>query len=467
MRKLIVFLLFLYLPLHIYSQISAPDIDLYAGASAGTGDTKPFWNISNQYGLYSPDPFAALLGIGIESADSSDSYIHVNYGFDFYGRLDQNSEVLMQRGYAEVKIPFLVFWAGMKEEIIGNHDSILSLGSTVWSSNARPMPKLALATPGYVDIPFTKGYAEINGSFSHGWFDQERYVNNVYLHQKHLHLRFGGDFLINGSFGLIHFAQWAGNSPDTLYGGDLPSDLDAYRRVIFAQEGDSATVNINEAINSLGNHLGSWNYRIDLKAKQFNFSIYLQSIFEDNSGMMHPFNGDGIMGASLVLKDPNKIVNRVVFEYLNTNYQSGPVHDLSDSIKLTGNDNYFNNYIYRSGWTYKGMTLGTPLITSPIYNEDGNEGILNNRVRAFHLGLGGMLGKVNYRSFFTYSINKGTYSTPFEDDKNQFSWYFETLFPSIWQGIDMQVMLAADVGQMYGNNLGVNLLFRKTFTPFP
>ena len=87
-------------------------------------------------------------------------------------------------------------------------------------------------------------------------------------------------------------------------------------------------------------------------------------------------------------------------------------------------------------------------------------------MRAFHLGLGGMFGKITYRSFFTYSINKGTYAAPIDPQKNQFSWYLETMFPSIWKGIDMHVMLAADIGQMYGNNLGVNLLFRKTFTPF-
>jgi hypothetical protein len=80
--------------------------------------------------------------------------------------------------------------------------------------------------------------------------------------------------------------------------------------------------------------------------------------------------------------------------------------------------------------------------------------------------LGGMLGKLNYRSFFTYSINKGSYSIPIEPSKQQFSWYFETTFPSIWKGIDLNVMLAADIGQMYGNNLGVNLLFRKSFSPF-
>jgi len=462
-----IFFLFLFLSPLVYSQISAPSIDIYAGASAGIGDTKPYWNISNQQGYYTTDPFAGMLGFAVEAIDSSDSYIHFDYGIDMYSRFQQNEGLLMQKGYAEVRIPFLVFWAGKKEEIIGNQDTSLSIGSTVWSWNARLMPKLVLATPGYVDIPFTKGYAEINGSLSHGWFEEDRYVEDVYLHQKHLHLRFGGDFFINGSLGLIHFAQWAGNSPDTIFGGELPSDLDAYRRVFFAKKGDSATVNINEAKNSLGNHLGSRNYRIDLRAKKFTFSFYYQTVFDDNSGRSKEFHKDGLMGVSVAMKERNQIVNRVVLEYLKTTYQSGPVHDLSDSIKLKGNDNYFNNYIYRNGWTYKGMTLGTPLITSPIFNENGDASVLNNRVLAFHLGLQGMLGKVNYRTFFTYSINKGTYSNPIDPSKQQFSWYLETMFPSLWKGIDLKVMLAADIGQMYGNNLGVNLLFRKTFNPFP
>ena len=464
MRKYI-FVLFLFLSSLIYSQISAPSIDLYGGASAGIGNNKPYWNISNQQGQYSLDPFGGLLGVAIESIDSSDSYVSFDYGIEVYSRFQENYGFLVQRGYVKVKIPFLELWAGRKEEIIGNQDSTLSIGSTVWSMNARPMPKVVLATPGYVDVPFTKGYVEVNGSLGHGWFEKDRYVENVYLHQKQLHLRFGGDYIINASVGLIHFSQWAGNSPNPDY-GELPSDWEAYRRVFFGQKGDSATVNINEAINTLGNHLGSWNYRIDLRAKQFIFSLYYQTMFEDNSGMSDPFQRDGLWGVSLAAKDPDKIVNHVVFEYLNTTYQSGPTHDLTDSIKLTGNDNYFNNYIYRNGWTYEGMTLGTPLITSPIFNEDGSNRILNNRVQAFHLGLGGKLGKINYRSFFTYSINKGTYSAPIDPSKNQFSWYFETTFPSIWQGIDMHVMLAADIGQMYGNNLGVNLLFRRTFKPF-
>ncbi|MDA3823687.1 MAG: hypothetical protein PF450_13895, partial [Bacteroidales bacterium] len=453
-------------PSLIYSQISAPGIQIYGGGSAGFGDTKPFWNVSNHDCIYSLNPFSGIVGATFESIDSSDTFIHINYGLEFKSRLEQNGGINLQRGYIELKSPLLTFWAGRKYEIIGNQDSLLSLGSTVWSPNARPMPKLVIATPGYIDVPFTQGYVEVNGSLAHGWFEKGRYTEDLLLHQKYLHIRVGGDFFINASVGFIHFAQWGGSTLRPGY-ESLPSDWEAYKKVFFAQEGDSTNVGPSESINKLGNHLGSRTYRIDAKAKTFTLSMYYQTLFEDGSGMAHEFYRDGLAGISFKTKDPRKLVNHIVFESLHTMYQSGPVHILTDSIKLTGNDNYFNHGIYKNGWTYHKMTLGTPLITSPVYNEDGIERILNNRVWAFHLGIGGQLRQIQYRSFFTYSINKGLHSLPIDPPKNQFSWYFETTLPSIWRGIDLNIMLAADIGKMYGNNLGVNLLFRKTFNPFP
>lgn len=445
---------------HIYCQITTPNIDFYGGGAASIGETKPFWNISNQFGKYSLDPYEGIVGTKIEAIDSSGTFLSIDYGVELYNRLQRNEGFVIHQGYLAVKSPLLMFWAGRKEEIIGSQDTLLSIGSTVWSRNARPMPKLALATPGYVDVPFTKGYVEVNGSLAHGWFEQDRYVKNVYLHQKHLHLRFGGDFFINASLGLIHFAQWGGNSPDPRF-GDLPSDWDAYKRVFLAQSGDSSTVNINEVINKLGNHLGARVYRVEINTNNLDLGFYYQTIFEDGSGFAHEFYRDGLSGFSLKTKDSERYVNHFIFEFLHTTWQSGPIPTLPGVIKKKENDNYFGNYIYRSGWTYHKMILGTPLITSPILNEDGSERILNSRVQAFHLGIGGMLMKLNYYSFFTYSINKGTYMIPIDPQKNQFSWYFETTIPSIWLGIDLNIMLAADFGNMYGNNLGVNFIFSK------
>jgi len=284
--------------------------------------------------------------------------------------------------------------------------------------------------------------------------------------QKHAHIRFGGDFWLNASLGLIHFAHWGGVSPTDRF-GEMPSDFDAYKRVFLARSGAPTTVDTAEIINVLGNHLGARVYRIDYKGKQFTAGFYFQTIFEDNSGLTKEFYEDGMRGLVIQSTDKDKIINHVVLEYLKTTWQSGPVHDLTGPVKLTGNDNYFNNYIYRSGWSYHGMTLGTPLITSPIYNDEGVVGMTNTRVKAYHLGLGGTVKGLDYRTVFTYSNNLGTYDNPFDPNRPQFSCYFETTIPHLWRDIDLIIMLAGDIGKMYGNNLGVNLLLRRTFKPFP
>lgn len=448
-----------------FSQVTAPDIELYAGGSFGAGE-KPFWNVANQYGKYGTIPFEGLAGLKIEGIDRSGSLISFDYGVEIYDRYGAENAFMIHQGYVEVKTPLLTFRAGMKEERIGNQDSLLTLGGSVWSANARPMPKLVLSTPGYVDVPFTRGYVEVNGSLAHGWFGEDRYVKDVYMHQKHAHVRFGGDFRLNASLGLIHFAHWGGVSPNERFGA-MPSDFDAFTRVFLARSGAPTTVDTAEIINALGNHLGARNYRIDYKGKKFTAGFYFQTIFDDNSGMSKEFYEDGIKGLVVRLKDQERLINHIVIEYLQTTWQSGPVHDLTAPVKLKGNDNYYNNYIYRSGWSYHGMTLGTPFITSPVYNDEGVVGMTNTRVKAYHLGLAGKIYGLDYRSMFTYSNNLGTYDNPFDPNRPQFSCYFETTIPQIWRDIDLNIMFGADFGKMYGNNLGVNLLLRKTFKPFP
>lgn len=458
-RKLLSLSLIVFFSLQLSAQVSLPVAELYTGGAIGSGDTKPFWNVSNQYGRYSLEPFEGVTGLKVVSKDSSDTFFHVDYGLEVFGRYNGNPGFFLQQGYAQVRTPFLLFRAGMKEgEAIGSQDSLLSIGSTVWSRNARPMPKLVIATPGYIDVPYTKGYVEVNGSLAHGWFEEARYVDNVYLHQKHVHVRAGGDLFINFSMGFLHFAQWGGFSSDPRY-GKLPNDIEAYLKVFFAQQGDTTNAPPGEAINVLGNHLGSRTYRLDIKLNTINVGMYFQTIFEDGSGMVMPFFKDNLKGISIQSKDPKKIVNRLVFEYLHTTFQSGPYHIIP--LKMIGNDNYFNNGIYRNGWTYKSMTIGTPLITSPVYNEEEEIKIMNNRVLALHLGLGGQVKSIGYKTYFTLSKNFGTFSNPIIPIKNQFSWYLETTFPSLFYGIDLNVMLAADIGEMYGDNFGAILLLRR------
>ena len=320
------------------------------------------------------------------------------------------------------------------------------------------MPQLEISTS-WVDLPLTRGYISFKGQLSHGWFEQDRFVKNVYMHHKNLYVKLGGDLPVNVSYGLEHFAQWGGESPDPKY-GELPSDFSAFKKVFFAENGDSSSVHMNEVINRLGNHLGSRNYRVDINFDSFKTSVYYQTIFEDNSGRNDKISEDGLWGLYFEMNKKEGLLDAILLEYLNTTWQSGPVHQIGDSV-LGGNDSYFLNYIYRTGWTYEQFTLGTPMITSPILNE--NNTINNNRVRAFHGAIMGNAKWFRYKLLLTYSINKGRYNQSFNPDRNQFSGLVSLSREiKIPVPFSLSLQLGMDQGKMYGNNYGIMLsLYKK------
>jgi len=210
--------------------------------------------------------------------------------------------------------------------------------------------------------------------------------------------------------------------------------------------------------------LGSRVLGIDVKLKNYLTGLYYQTIFEDGSGRSEIFNPDGLWGFYLRSKDKDRTVTNVLYEFLHTTYQSGPVHDITGPVILKGNDNYFDNFIYRSGWSYYKYTIGTPMITSPVYNTDSSYMIENNRVIAHHVGIeGNLTEKIRYKTMFTYSINMGRYSKPYDNNRNQASALANISFPvNMKVPFRVSATLAADKGTMYGDNIGIFLSLIKT-----
>jgi len=352
----------------------------------------------------------------------------------------------------------------------GNQDSLLSSGSLHWSRNTRPMPKLLLSTNGYVDVPFTQGYAQFSGLLSHGWFGDDGYVKDAYLHHKNVYVNAGGKLPVNISMGLQHYAVWGGVSPDPAIGA-LPSDFDAFTRVFFSKKGEDSIpgVPLNESLNKIGNHLGSWHYGVDIKLDKYLIGIYYQTIFEDYSGFSKFIMKDGLWGLSLKTKDAKKLISAFTYEFVHTSYQSGPPEAIH-TAKSKGNDNFFNNGIYKSGWTYNHFTIGTPLISSPALLDDGTiyttNYISNNRVVAHHFGLQGEINNLlTYRMMLTLSDNYGLYNYTIPDPESRpvQSVFLEIRKPvQKFRGLDLLLKVAADRGDLYGNNGGVFFALRKS-----
>lgn len=237
--------------------------------------------------------------------------------------------------------------------------------------------------------------------------------------------------------------------------------------------------------NAEGNQLGSWVMRINYNADTWRLGLYADHYFEDHSGMfLLDYDGYGqgdeymqkkdrrffmydlkdmMLGADLQLKYCSWLHN-VVVEYLYTKYQSGPLyHDHTSAIPdhIAGNDDYYNHGTY-PGWQHWGQVMGNPLFRSPIYNDNGQIRVANNRFMAFHLGVDGSLShRVDYRVLATWQDGLGTYDNPYLRKQQNISFMVEAMckFKHNWQ---LRGAYAMDFGKILGNNTGIQFTLSKS-----
>jgi hypothetical protein len=467
--------------LSIHAQlIKVPEAFTEAGMTVSAGRQTPFWLLANQYGLICPDPYNQWMRLRLKTGLTALHKIDYDYGIDVIGRHDHSGQLYLNQAYIRMKLYFLNVQAGKPEEKFGNQDSSLSSGGLLWSGNARPMPEISISVPAYTAVPFTRGFIEFRGGISHGWFGDNRFVNNSWLHHKYFYIQAGGRLPVHIHYGFHHFAQWGGVSADTAV-GQMPHAFSDFIKVFYARQGGSDAT-LSEQLNALGNHLGSRNFGLDVGADRLKAGIYWQNLFEDGSGMHYRNIRDGLWGIYLHTREKG-LLSGFVYEFIHTTDQSGKFDSYwlrNDSVYLYpvpgglwqcagGNDNYFNHGTYRYGWTYQGYTIGTPLITSREmlnkYNRE-SENILNNKIIAHHFAIEGSTRYLNYRVLFTYSLNSGTNSYPIKPAADQYSFLVNLqLHDKLPWRLIASMALALDRGELYGNNIGFRFSLSRAFGP--
>jgi hypothetical protein len=253
--------------------------------------------------------------------------------------------------------------------------------------------------------------------------------------------------------------MWGGTSPEF---GKLPASWGAYKSVFLGRmKGDLGPD--TEMRGVLGNHLASYSLGIDYRLKSYKLKFYWQTILEDKNGRVGvdwKNKGDGLWGISI--SPPIKVegINKIILEFFNSTSQSG-------DIAFSGNDNYFNNGLYRSGWTFREMTIGTPLITSPIFTNRTPEMYYyldNNCVRAITTGIIYDIYEKQLVAKMTFSRNYGTIERPFNKARGQFFSAIEyTYYSKRYQNLLFSWQGTFDIGSHLGNNAGLLLRLRKTF----
>jgi hypothetical protein len=458
--------------------VSAQTIDsaifmAQTSAVISNGAHVPFWLFSNKNGIVTDRPFNIWLRTAACGNFHTGRISEFEYGMDVINRYSGHNSLFIQQSYFGFNVAKIRLKAGRWEQNIGNQDPLLSSGGLIWSGNAAPLPMITLDLNDFVAIPLTNGYIKFKGGISHGWFDNNELMSNALLHYKYVLLRIGGTHSYNIEYGLYHFAQWGGTSsnPDV---GKLPVSFKTFYRIFFGK-GGGALAPHDETINAIGNHVGSHMLSIAFKGSRINSKIYWQSIFEDGSGIRLKNFRDGMIGVRLEI--PFKPISTFVFEIVNTTDQSGkPDYYFIDSVYHggTGNDDYFSHGIY-AGWVYNNMTIGTSLITSPklLADETGLR-IRNNRIKAFHTGFKGDVGKMEYNFIYTFSKNYATYDNPFSSIKEQNSFLLNTTFRDLLPfNIQASIMVGYDFGKLLGRNSGFqftlrkeNIIFRKNRNSF-
>jgi len=431
----------------------------------GSGQNAPFLSTANQYDRYSFAPTSMTLWGTAHKELKNNRVFDYGFGLELDGNIGQKeNRFFANEYYLQGKFYFLNIYVGSKREVfpktrdvassIGNQDAELSSGGMIWSQNARPIPKISIETNGYIDVPYTRSYVAIKGGISHGWFDNNAFMKDLLLHHKYASIKIGGSFPVNINYGIQHAAQWGGVSPQY---GSMPVTWDNYYRIFFGKNGNS-TANVSDQINTLGKHMISQNLGIDLNLKSVFVSLYWQNLTEDPpvrfiTSTMNV--QDGLWGMSVRLPY-FKPLHTFVLEYMSTTDHSGPWHDL-DGVIYGGIDPYYLNGQAHKDWTYKGMTIGNPWITSPKYNQDGSTSILNNTVRLYYFSGKGEFKAINYRLTLAYSENYGLANQIYLSCKRQFSYQLETSTAlNFLKNTKASLAFSGDRGAMYGNNLALS-----------
>lgn len=479
---------------------------LYSNAevSAGGGPNAPFWFNANRQGMSPTKNWGALLDLGLDGGMQLPNKFVFNYGMEVAVAANHQSDFYFQQMYIEAGYKWFDLSLGMKERWGELKNPSLSSGSLTWSGNSRPIPQIRLEIPEFTRMGILGRWFSVKAHIAYGWYldggwraDTEMayysglhdpnyfYVDKLLYHSKAMFLKFGDvdRFPLEVTLGLEMHAQFGG----TKHFGpndqteELPHNLKAYASIFlpFNVVGEQGKAN--------GNTLGSWHLAFDLSLGGWKYRAYYEHFFEDHSSMLgieykadmsgqKGFIGygfrrnwlDGLFGLEVNAPEGLPFSN-IVFEVLNTRGQSGPVCRVPwwQGIipeGVDGIDDFYHHEFYHS-YSYYGFYNGTPLMVSPIYNEDKDLKPKSNRVLSFHLGIDGNISSsFEYRVLATHTTHWGRYYIPFREKEHVTSALIECKYKfkgnSGWK---LGLSLAADFdsGSLVGNNKGAMLTVSK------
>lgn len=450
MRLTFLFIFFLFIGCISYSQVQYATKFQAAGQLFSEKES-PFWMHTNTRGRL--DEKSHLFGLITSTAYIElDTESYVEFGIGGFLKDGYEDGLKLDEVYFSYRSPKVGVVLGKKQR----EDLFQGLSATneniLWSLNAGPMPGVRFFTIDPLFISNDHGIGFM-GSLEEYIMDDERYIDNTRLHHKSGHIVYRSQRNFQISMGVQHFVQWAGYSEEF---GQLPGSVEDYTRIFTGMASQNEVAGGEEA-NALGNQMGSYEIKIKTRIKDIDFQFLYNHIFEDGSGMKM---GNFPDGRYAIYFDDNRDtfwglswLKAFMYEFYYTKNQS---RDRQSSL-IDGADNYFNNNLYRSGWTYNNQILGVPFI---LLNDDRFR-IGTNITTVHHVGIKGELrDDIPYRFLLSYRKNYGVKGSFFAETREVLSTLLEVEL--INSNYNLKAQIGADISSYENSNFGVGLNFSKT-----
>ena len=462
------------------STSTAVTYDLTTEAAVGTGSYTAYQLVTNRHHVLATRPNTAYMRGAVNVEQPLGKDWKLSGTVDMIASVHADHKAYLQQCFANLSWKGFFLEAGSRELPPVLRNERLSVGHFAKGINAKPVPQVHIGTNDFWTVPYTKGWLQIHfdggyGKLMDNNYREEafmknpqvnpRYSNGAFYHQKHLYLRSNSEKRFYVTAGIEHVAFFGGTSwywtANGLESKSKPANLKAFAQVILPL-GDSNYYE-NDAMEDwvYGNHLGSMTVQLSWNIdKHHLLQVYLDNPFEDGSGIRKSNGIDGLWGIEYANKASGRqLVRGAVVEYFHSTNQSGPLHwdpdDYPEPIRsqvtdmTTGNDNYYNHMFYGS-YDHFGMTFGTALITSPIYNKNGSNSFDDNRVKAWHVAVNGEItDRLSYLVKGSYREGLGTYSFPVPTRNHSFDAMLQGIYQlGPWQ---FSGAYAFDKGNIYGD----------------
>lgn len=475
--------------LPVYSDDAVPDYNqVYykadARASFAGGDYTPFWMVSNIHGLGAPELNNGYVRGEIFKPMDPSAKFSWGAGADLAAAWNLPASFSIRQLYGELH--YRAMWAsiGSRNFESNYNNPRLSSGDLLFSGNAMAIPQIRVGTNGFAPFWGTKGWFSVKGYLAYGFFTDSNW-------QKHW-VPEGGDrnsgtlfcsrglWLRGGNFEKFPLTFDVGIEMGTQFGGiiykdghriKMPKGPKAWIKALVPMSGSSDTPE-DEQTNVQGNMNGEYSMSLSYSpAPGWLIRPYWEHYFEDHSQLTFEYGAwkDGLWGLELSFPE-NPFVSAFVFEYVYTKDQTGSVnHNYTPEIpeQVSGADSYYTHYLY-GAWQNWGMSMGTPLAISPLYNHNHRLTLYDTRFIATHFGLeGNPCDFINWRFLLTFSQNWGTYRYPYPEVYNNCSGLAEITYkPKFVKGWTAKAAIAWDKGKLLGNNFGgmISLSYEGNFS---